>query len=445
MVFAAGFLLLAAPAFAQSTITWTSHDTGIDPTNNTTWSNTANWSGGVVPVDGDTLRFPTPAANGSRAMTNDLTNLVVGGFEVPANAYTIAGNALNLNGDINFTAGGNSTFGINVPVTLQKNVTIFNEKTTSSTPVLSIGADLAGPFGLIIDSSGTGGQTALNANVTYTGDTTVTNGSLYLRLGVMTASPVGNLTIDTNGSVLSNNLTFSVGGLNGSGPLSKQGNNTRTATLGANNANGSYSGTISWIGGSSSITKTGTGTQTFSGPVTVSGSGVVNGGRLNIDSTWSAGMIVNAAGTLGGTGTLSGAVTGAGTVSPGAAVTIGTLAAGSGTLTGTLLIELDGTGSGTSDRFNVTTGALDIGSATLNFSELTPVDDQAYIFASYGSLVGTFANITNIPTNYAVDYSYQGNNIALTAVPEPGILAGLGAGIAGLTAVALRRRRNAAA
>ena len=55
----------------------------------------------------------------------------------------------------------------------------------------------------------------------------------------------------------------------------------------------------------------------------------MNGGRLNIDSTWSAGMIVNAAGTLGGTGTLSGAVTGAGTVSPGAAVTIGTLAAGS--------------------------------------------------------------------------------------------------------------------
>jgi hypothetical protein len=171
----------------------------------------------------------------------------------------------------------------------------------------------------------------------------------------------------------------------------------------------------------------------------VSGNGVLSGGRLNINNTWSNGIGVSAAGTLGGTGTLSGAVTGAGTVSPGIAASIGALTAGSGTLSGTLQIDLDGTGSGSSDLFAVT-GALDIGSATVNFSEISPVDDQAYVFASYGSLVGTFATVTNIPANYTIDYAYQGNSIALTSVPEPGALAGLAA-LLGFAGFAWKRHR----
>lgn len=440
------FFAIAAAAFnqtgfAQSTLTWTSHDVNVDPSSNTIWSNTANWSGGVAPIDGDILRFPTPAAGGSRAMSNDLTNLTIGGFEIPANAYTIAGNAFNLAGNIAFTAGGNSTFGISVPVTLQQNVTIVNEKTTSSTPILAFNANVTGPFGLTFDATTSGGQTQTNSSLAYTGDTTVTNGNLYLRTGVIyNGVTPGNLTIGALGSVTSNNLSFAVGALNGSGAVNRLGTNTRGITLGGNNADGNYTGSITWgTGGSSTITKNGTGTQTLGGPVTVNTAGVINGGRLNINSTWNSGMTVNAAGTLGGTGTLSGAVTGTGTVSPGVAATTGTLTAGSGTLTGTLQIDLDGTGSGTSDVFNVS-GALNIGSASLNFTELNPVDDQAYVFASYGSLVGNFANVTNIPANYTIDYAYQGNSIALTAVPEPHALAGLAA-LLGFAGLACRRRR----
>jgi hypothetical protein len=427
--------------YAQSTLTWTSHDVNVDPSDNTTWDNTANWSGGVVPVDGDILRFPSLASGGSRAMNNNLSNLVVGGLEIPANAYTIAGNGFNLNGNVNFTAGGNSTFDINVPVTLQQDVTIVNEKTTSSTPLFSFGANVSGPFGITIDAATTGGRTQFNSNVSYTGDTTVTNGNLYLRLGVPYSGVTpGNLTVNASGSVLSNNLSFAIGGLNGPGGVTKAGNNTRTMTIGGNNADATHSGTISWTGGSSSITKTGTGTQTLSGPVSVSGNGVLSGGRLNVNDTWSTGMGVSAAGTLGGTGTLTGGVTGAGTVSPGIAASIGTLTVGSGTLSGTLQIDLDGTGSGSSDLLAVT-GALDIGSATVNFSEISPVDDQAYVFASYGSLVGPFATITNIPANYTIDYAYQGNSIALTVVPEPATLAGLSAFL-GFVAFAWKRNRR---
>lgn len=432
---------LACPVrgLAQTTLSWTSHDLAVDPSNNTLWSNAANWSEGIAPVDGDILRFPQPATNGSRATSNDLSNLVVGGIVIPANAYTIGGNGFNLAGNISFTAGGNSTFGVGVPVTLQQTVTLFNEKTTAQTPIFSFNANVTGPFGVTLDATTTGGQTAINANTTYTGDTTVTNGNLYLRTGVIYSGVTpGNLTIGAAGSVLSNNLSFSAGGLNGTGGLSKSGSNTRTLTLGGNNADGAHGGIVSWTGGSSSITKTGTGTQTLSGAVTVSAGGAINGGRLNVDGSWNSGMTVNAAGTLGGSGTLGGAVTGSGTVSPGSGLAIGSLTAGSATLSGTLQVDLDGTAGGTSDLFAVS-GALNIGSATLNFNQLTPVDDQTYVFASYGSLVGTFASVTNMPDDYTIDYAYQGNTIALTLVPEPGAVAGLAA-LVGLAGLVGRRR-----
>jgi len=53
------------------------------------------------------------------------------------------------------------------------------------------------------------------------------------------------------------------------------------------------------------------------------------------------------------------------------------------------------------------------------------------VFATYNSLVGTFASVTGTPTNYMVDYAFGGNSIAIVAVPEPSTLALLTVAIVG--------------
>ena len=57
--------------------------------------------------------------------------------------------------------------------------------------------------------------------------------------------------------------------------------------------------------------------------------------------------------------------------------------------------------------------------STLDFGTLGPLDDQAYVFATYGSLSGAFDNVNNMPTGYSLVYGYQGNSLALVVVPEP--------------------------
>src|SRR5262249_8464277 len=49
-----------------------------------------NWSGDVLPVNGDDLLFPVIAAN--RTNTNDMTGLVVNTFTVGGTVYVIGGN-----------------------------------------------------------------------------------------------------------------------------------------------------------------------------------------------------------------------------------------------------------------------------------------------------------------------------------------------------------------
>jgi fibronectin-binding autotransporter adhesin len=150
--------------------------------------------------------------------------------------------------------------------------------------------------------------------------------------------------------------------------------------------------------------------------------------------------------TLGGYGTVLAGATGiaedaGSTVSPGD--TIGTLSiTGNDTLGGTLLVEQNDADSGIIDQLNVS-GAFDISAPTagVNFSVTGTPAQPAYIFARYGSLIGTsFANTLNVPAGYTIDYNYQGNNdIALVAVPEPASLGVLGIGAVGLLS---RRRRK---
>jgi hypothetical protein len=88
-------------------------------------------------------------------------------------------------------------------------------------------------------------------------------------------------------------------------------------------------------------------------------------------------------------------------------------------------------------------GGFDLTSATVAFSSLgSPLDDPAYVFASYGSLTGSqFASVVDLPAGYQIDYAYQGSNIALIAVPEPSTLALLAMSV-GITVWVGRRSRR---
>ena len=432
---ATSWAALCAPFAVAATITWSSHDTAVDPSDNTLWSNPANWVGGVAPAANDDVVIGIPVANGSRTTNNDLpAGTQINGVAIAANLNVINGNSINLGGNVSYTAGGSRTGTFVAPVVLLQDTT-YSVSANTSNGRLQIDGVISGNFGI---TKADAGRLRFAANAkTYTGNTIVTGGLLDMSAADMLpfGAGKGDVYIGTGAQLFLNNVNTQINGLNnyagGAGTVSKTGSNTRSLTLGNGDANGSFAGAMTFTGGSSTVHKVGTGTQTLSGAVSVAGAGTVSGGRLNVDSTWTGSLIANANGTLGGVGSITGSVTGLGKVSPGNS--IGTLTVGSATLGGSLVIELDGTGVGSSDLFNVT-GALDITAASVDFDELTAVDDLAYVFATYGSLVGTsFVNTIDLPVGYAIDYAYNGNSIALVStVPEPASFALLGLAIVGL-------------
>ena len=82
----------------------------------------------------------------------------------------------------------------------------------------------------------------------------------------------------------------------------------------------------------------------------------------------------------------------------------------------------------------------------MNFSHVNgALISNVYVFATYTSLTGTFANVVGLTpdelSNATINYSYNGlNEIALTLTPEPSALTLVAFGLAG--ALLLRRRKS---
>ena len=192
------------------------------------------------------------------------------------------------------------------------------------------------------------------------------------------------------------------------------------------------------------LTKSGLGTLTLTGTNTYSGSTRVALGDLLVDGSNTGGgtYLVESGANFGGNGSVTSSLV---TIAGGGNLTVGT--GGVGTfdvvgdvaLDGTLRIDLDPAGSGRSDLLGVS-GLLDLTGATLDLTALAPADDAAYVFADYGTLLGTFATVTGLTPGYTLDYAFGGSQIAVVAaVPEPAGMALIG--LAGV-ALAARRRRS---
>jgi len=190
--------------------------------------------------------------------------------------------------------------------------------------------------------------------------------------------------------------------------------------------------------GALALEKKGLGTQTLAGANTYSGSTLITAGGLSVTGSIVSDVTVQG-GSLLGTGTVTGNVVAqtAGHVAPG--TSIGTLTVtGNATLGGTLDVEYNST-TDAIDMLSVS-GQLDLSGGTLSFSDIgplpqLPLDQEAYIFAQYGSLVGSLPSVANLPAGYVVDFSYgESNNQIALVVPEPAmlvLLAGLALAMAG--------------
>jgi fibronectin-binding autotransporter adhesin len=279
------------------------------------------------------------------------------------------------------------------------------------------------------------GTTTLNAANTYSGDTTVSAGTL--NLGVLNAIPsgAGKGNVIDNGTITMGTLNVSINGLSGSGIFNSDAGNAqpgRTLTIGNNNANGNFSGIIQQTGGHGllNVIKTGSGTQVLSGANNYLGTTTVNGGTLLVNGNQSSAtgaVTVNNSGTvLGGTGTIGGAVTvnGLATITAATNGTTGALTLSSDlTLTGTsgnlatYLVDLTAI---TSDKLAIT-GNLNLHSMSNAFDQISfqgTTGASSYILATFGSLTGTFGTVTNLPSGYHL--VYNATDIELDVVPEPG-------------------------
>ena len=144
-----------------------------------------------------------------------------------------------------------------------------------------------------IDESAAKGLLTVSASGTFTGDlyvdgsATITGASF-----IPNGSRTGNVVV--NGKLIVDAPT--INGLFGSGIVDKPYTGSKTFTLGDNDADGDFSGSIVNTKGNYSFLKKGTGTQKFGGSVAIGGQFNVSAGTVELVGTLSCGRILIANG-----------------------------------------------------------------------------------------------------------------------------------------------------
>jgi len=205
---------------------------------NGTWTAQNNWDSNVAPVATDSLFFAgsnqTSTNNGFAANTqfNGLT------FNSGANTFTLAGNAINLGGNITNSSSTNQT--INLPLVLLQNTAVDTGTVGNATAGgTTINGVISGNFTLEKDGSG---RLVLNGNNTFS--------SLQINSGTVHGGGTGTTSFGTGtvtlGSATGGDVVLTYGSSLGTPPNSfviAAGTGNRTLRL-TQNGNIQMNGTI---------------------------------------------------------------------------------------------------------------------------------------------------------------------------------------------------------
>ena len=156
------------------------------------WSTAANWAGNLVPTPGSDLVFP--AGSSAKNSVNDLAGgTLYHSVTIADSGFAISGNAIQVSHGIAYTAAsGSSDFDLNVSMPSTQSVSVVSGGT------LALHGAFSGTAG--IDKIGAGALVIANsANNTYTGVTTVVDGTVSLAatsgaIAIPTSLVIGNAT-----------------------------------------------------------------------------------------------------------------------------------------------------------------------------------------------------------------------------------------------------------
>jgi len=446
----------------------------------------------VVTIDSTIVRISegtvpgllTISGNADVTMANALTITGAadgtGGIVLDGGVLTIPGLAFGVSGTSSITFNG-GTLRFSAAATISADAQVKTVNVGNGGAVIDTNGNAVN-FSRVLSAAGSGGLTKVGSGTltlgsanAYTGATVVNAGELRAGVGTSAFGNQSAVTLaNTTGAVLNlANFSQTVGSLAGGG--ASGGNvvlGTGTLTLGGNNTNTSYSGTISGSGG---LVKVGTGTQTLNGTQSYTGATAVNAGTLLVNGTLGNGGITVGGGVLGGDITAGGTTT----ISSGGSLEVGN-SAGSGhfttlNLSGSSALSrtemefnagASGANAGTDyDTISIATGLTYGGNLDLvfggtvgvdtfdlfSFGAVTPVNQfgNVSLYADQ-TLIGSLTNAGGVWTGTynlgygsgAQTFSFDSatGDLVIGVVPEPAawVLAGLG-----LTLTLFRRNRQA--
>ncbi|HKU97750.1 MAG TPA: autotransporter domain-containing protein, partial [Vineibacter sp.] len=305
---------------------------------------------------------------------------------------------------LDITAAGNQTLQV---LAGNAGATVALGANTLTLGAAEFSGAITGSGGLI--KTGTRIAALLGTN-TYTGATTIADGSLLLGPGGSIAAS-SSVTLSASGAILdialgTDQTVQNLGGIAGS--IVTLGANTLTI---ASSKDTLFAGAI---GGTGGLIKSGTGTLELTGTSTYSGATTLTAGRLTVNGAIASSIVSVTAGTLAGTGTVGGIVATGGTVSPGNS--IGTLnVAGNISFAPGSTYEVEIEPAGTSDRLHAT-GTATLTGGTVSVIKATgsyTAGTRYTIVTADTGVTGTFSGFTQNLPFISLALAYDPTNVYL--------------------------------